>query len=140
MSYKIFRIASPVGYGMPQDKIFSVFVNNAADGKELKVYGNGKRIQNYIDTRDVARAVECGLLVDHLNGVYLISGNSIGDLELARECVAFFNRGASIIVDGNKIDSDYERWDLSGKKAEKELGYISIKSIFDSMEYVRGKQ
>lgn len=133
--YGCLRIASPVGAGMPQNKIFSVFVENAKNGKDIVIYGNGERIQNYIDVRDFSEAVS-KIIHSSAQGVYNISGNSISDLELARQCKKCFETTGEIFIDEKIQQSAPEKWIISGKAALRDFGYTPKKSIVDSIRYV----
>ena len=53
----ILRLTSPVGPGMPDNRILSIFVKQALVNDPLRITGQGTRQQNYVDVRDVALAV-----------------------------------------------------------------------------------
>ena len=55
------RLTSPVGPLAPKNRIFSTFVSNALRGEPLKLIGQGTRLQNYVDVRDVANLISKSL-------------------------------------------------------------------------------
>lgn len=117
------RLTSPVGRGMRQDRILSVFAQRALAGEPLQVAGNGSRTQDYVDVEDVARAVEL-CLGKPTTGVYNIAhGHSVSNAELARACVEAL-RSSSKVELGNGVDSqEGQRWEVSIQHAADDLGY-----------------
>lgn len=138
VSYLILRIPSPVGFGMPAEKIFSVFVKKAASGGTLTVYGDGQRIQSYLDIRDLVRAVQLGI-GKGLKGTYQIVGNGVCDEELARRCLAYYGRREQIQFCRDGYKNAAEKWILSGWKAKKDFGYEPAYTLEDSIAYVAGQ-
>lgn len=133
------RIASPVGAGMPCNKIFSVFVEKSRANKNIEIYGDGKRIQNYIDVRDLAEAVK-KVIDSHVQGIYNIPGESISDIELAKCCKDFYHSNSKIQIREIVSEIESEKWIISGEAAKREFGYVPQKTIKDSISYVvKGK-
>ncbi|MBP3544349.1 MAG: NAD(P)-dependent oxidoreductase [Lachnospiraceae bacterium] len=130
----ILRIASPVGKGMPNNKIFSVFAKNGLKNQDIVIQGNGTRIQNYLDVRDLAEAIK-KVIEKHPAGTYIVNGNSVSDRELAERCI-FVNKSQSKVVIKGNSDIPEESWIPSGELAEKEFGYTSKCSLEDSIRYV----
>lgn len=135
IQYLNFRISSPVGLEMPEGKIFSAFVRKSLQQEEIEIYGNGQRIQNYLDVRDLVYAVRKGLNSD-CRGTYNIIGNSISDYDLAKSCVACFHSCGRIRIKNENIVGNTEKWILSGNKAKNDFDYAPCYSIEDSIEYV----
>lgn len=131
--YVCLRIASPVGSGMPDDKIFSVFVRNSMRNEALRIFGDGKRMQNYIDTRDLSEAIAKAAASDAC-GVYNIPGRSMSDIVLAQCCITTLNSSSRIEV--GKSNAEPERWMISGEAAKRDFGYESAIKIEDSVRYV----
>lgn len=118
----IFRIPSPIGRKTAQNKIVPVFVKNAINNVDFSILGQGNRIQNYIDVRDIARAVECAILKE-AHGVFNIaSEKSYSNKELAELCIGLFNSKSSIRFQGIDKEEDYQ-WVVSTKKAHEVLGF-----------------
>ena len=135
------RISSPIGTGMPSNRIFSVFVNNCIKNENIEICGKGGRVQNYIDVRDIAKAVwAVDKHFEEKNGgreLFLIGNTSISNLDLAKKCIEITNSKSQILFDGIDVDENV-RWVLSCEKAKKILGFvpeISLKkSILDFFE------
>lgn len=130
----ILRIASPVGKGMPDNKIFSVFVNHSLKNQDIVIQGNGTRIQNYLDVRDLTEAIK-KVIGKRCAGTYIVNGNSVSDRELAERCIAVNHSKSRLIIKGDS-DMPEEAWVLSGELAEREFGYTTKCSIEDSIRYV----
>lgn len=128
----IFRIPSPIGKKTAPNKIVPVFVKNAINNIDYTLLGNGGRIQNYIDVRDIARAVGCAI-ERNANGTYNIaSEKSYTNKELAELCISLFNSISSIHYDGVDKEEDYQ-WIVSTEKAKRELGFIANYSLVDTL-------
>ena len=129
----ILRISSPVGVGMPKNKIFSVFAKKALGNEEIVLSGNGTRIQNYIDVDDIVQAVDLSLKYNKTNIFNIASSISHSNIELAEICIKTFKSKSKIVFSG-EIDPEEEyNWTISIKKAKKELGYFPKNSIEDSL-------
>jgi UDP-glucose 4-epimerase len=129
----VLRIPSPIGAGMPDNRILSVFVRRALSGAPITLLGHGSRRQNYVDVRDVARAVE-SCVRQKAAGVYHIAGEtSISNLELADTCKSTLNSSSPIIFSEEPDPEEGFTWDVSIEKASRELGYQPRCKIEDSI-------
>lgn len=129
----IFRIPSPIGRRTPSNKIIPVFVKNALNGKDFLLKGKGMRIQNYIDVRDIARAVKCAIY-NGANGVFNIaSDKSYSNRELAELCISLFNSSSKIRYEGCDPE-EKNQWIISTEKARTILGFHTLYSIEDSLK------
>ena len=129
----IFRITSPIGKNMPKNKIMRAFVEKSLRNEDIVLLGKGKRVQNYIDVFDIARAIECAIEADNPNGVYNIaSPKSISNIELAELCKFLLKSDSKILFNGVDKEED-NKWIVDTSKAEKELGFIAKKSIEESI-------
>ncbi len=133
IQYFIFRIPSPVGKGMPQNKIFSTFIKESMNHERINIFGDGKRTQNYLDIRDLTIAINLSL-ESSCSGLYNIAGNEISDLQLAECCNLLFQSDSQIIVKNGCNKS--EQWILSKEKANDDFGYSPCFSIRDSIKFV----
>lgn len=128
----IFRIPSPIGKKTAPNKIVPVFVKNAINNVDYTLLGKGGRIQNYIDVRDIARAVGCAI-ERNANGTYNIaSEKSYTNKELAELCIRLFNSKSSIQYDGEDKEEDYQ-WIVSTEKAKRDLGFIANYSLEETL-------
>ena len=129
----IFRITSPIGKNMPKNKIMRVFVEKSLRNEDIVLLGKGKRVQNYIDVFDIARAIECTIEADNPNGVdNIASPKSISNIELAELCKFLLKSDSKILFNGVDKEED-NKWIVDTSKAEKELGFIAKKSIEESI-------
>jgi nucleoside-diphosphate-sugar epimerase len=132
----VLRLTSPVGPGMPRERILPVFISRALVGAPLEVAGKGSRCQDYVDVRDVAGAVAAGLERRSTGVLNIASGRCISNLDLARRCAAVLRSSSEIQV-GRAVDPEEGiRWEVSIAKAERELGYRPRRSLDDSIAAV----
>lgn len=128
----IFRIPSPVGRNTPSNKIIPVFVRNAIEGHDFVLRGTGARIQNYIDVRDIARAVKCAIEKES-RGIYNIASRiSYSNREVAELCIQLFGASSKITYQGTDEEEDFQ-WIVSVEKAKRELGFETSYSIQDTL-------
>lgn len=117
----ILRLTSPVGPGMPEERILASFVALALAGEPLEVRGAGTRRQDYVDVRDVAAAVEAALT---RSGCFNIgSGRAISNGELARLCVSVLGSASAVEIGIGEDPDDGVDWQVSIARAAAELGY-----------------
>ena len=128
----IFRIPSPIGRKTAPNKIVPVFVKNAINNIDYTLLGNGGRIQNYIDVRDIARATRCSIERNACGTYNIASEKSYSNKELAELCISLFNSQSSIFYQGVDKEEDYQ-WIVSTEKAKKELGFIAKYSLADTI-------
>jgi len=130
------RLTSPVGRGMPDNRIFSTFVRHALENKSLRIMGQGGRVQNYIDMRDLVPVVLVAL-ASRRTGVFNIAGaQSISNRDLANTCIRVVNSSAVIEETGQPDPEEEVRWDISIDQAVSELGYCPVYSIESSIKAV----
>lgn len=135
INLSIFRIPSPIGRNTPVNKIIPVFVKNAIENHDYVLLGTGGRIQNYIDVRDIARAVRCAIEKE-ANGIYNIaSDKSYSNKEVAELCIKLFNSCSKISYRGVDKEED-SRWIVSTEKAKKELGFKAFYSLEDTLKEI----
>ena len=84
--YAIVRISSMYGVGMNKDTFIPRLIKQAIHDSEVKVFGNGSRLQNYVHVSEVVRVlIKASQQKD--NAVYLASGErSYSNIEIAN-CV-----------------------------------------------------
>ncbi|MFC1461804.1 NAD-dependent epimerase/dehydratase family protein [Verrucomicrobiota bacterium] len=117
------RLTSPVGPGMPENRILSVFAKQALTGRPIQLAGQGSRRQDYVDVRDIAYAVEL-CLKGRVKGLYNIAGGtSISNRELAETCVRVLNSSSPIEFSGAPDPEEGIIWDVSIAKASRQFGY-----------------
>jgi UDP-glucose 4-epimerase len=136
VGYRFFNV-----YGAGQDtdayytSVINVFVQRLINGDAPVIHGSGEQTMDFINVRDISRALYLGIETDVENEVFNVgSGNmtSIADL-------------AEILIDivGADVQPKYEDRDVlvskrqaSIKKAKEKLGFESEVSIREGLEEV----
>ena len=131
----IFRIPSPIGRKTAPDKIVPVFVKNAIENVDYNLLGQGKRIQNYIDVRDIARAVEFAIDRNASGLFNIASEKSYSNKELAELCIELFGSKSKIHFNGIDKEEDFQ-WVVSTKKAHELLGFEAQYSLVDTLREI----
>ena len=131
----IFRIPSPIGCKTAPNKIVPVFVKNAIENVDYNLLGHGKRIQNYIDVRDIARAVECAIMKNSFGVFNIASERSYSNKELAEMCIELFGSKSCIRYNGIDKEEDYQ-WVVSTKKAHDVLDFEAQYSLVDTLKEI----
>ena len=129
------RISSPIGPGLRYRRIFRLFVEKALRHEPITLHGQGARRQDYVDVRDIARAVLLTLeKAGGCSGVYQIgSGQPVSNRELAESCIRTLDSRSEIGFSGQPDPHDAVCWDLSLEKAAKELGFAPRHGLEDSI-------
>ena len=139
----ILRLTSPVGPGMPGNRILSVFVRRALANEPLQLFGHGTRRQNYVDVRDVALAVE-QCLQQRVAGLFNIGGrHSISNHDLAKLCVRVLGSSSPITFTDQPDPEEGIIWQISIAKAAEHFAYDPQYGIEESIralgaEYAAG--
>ena len=129
----ILRISSPLGPGMRPEGIASVFLRNASRNQDIVLHGKGGREQNYIDTRDIALAVDRALRTT-ATGVYNIAGvSAIANRDFAGLCKAVCRSSSTIAYSGREDAEEDVRWRIATGKAAAELGFTPRHTLEESL-------
>jgi len=132
----ILRLTSPIGPGMPDNRILSVFVRQALANELMQLAGHGTRRQNYVDVRDVAFAVE-QCLQKRVEGLFNIGGkHSISNRALAQACVRVLGSSSPITFTGQADPEEGIIWEVSSAKAAKYFAYEPRYRIEESIRAV----
>lgn len=127
------RLTSPIGPGTPPGRIFSEFASRARRGEPLVLAGQGGRRQNYVDVRDIARAVgQC--LQSQAAGIFNVAGTAaVTNLNLARCCIQTLGSASPIVFSGASDQEENTTWEVSIEKARQTFGYQPVHSLEDSI-------
>lgn len=131
------RIPSPIGCGMNKKNFLSLLLEKCRSNEEIILFGHGGRKQNYIDVRDVCRAI-LEVVVRDAKGVFCIGGTCISNEELAKTCIALSDSKSPIIFKGMDKEED-NIWDISFDKASGYLGYEPGYSLEDTIRWLLGQ-
>lgn len=135
MSKIILRIPSPIGRGMRHNTFLYRVLEQCYKGQDISIYGSGKRVQNYIDVRDIAEAVRLSIGRE-AEGVFLVAGKSISNLQLAENCIAYTNADVQIRFAGVEDAEESDCWELSGKRTKEVLGYAPRHDLKETIEWI----
>jgi len=132
----IFRLAAPIGRGLKRKVVLGKFLEAARAGKTISVWGSGRREQNFVDVRDVARAVLMAL-EKHVGGIINLAGVSpVTMLELAQTIVEVVGRG-DIRVNERSDPLEHERVHYDIRRADEVLGWRPAIGLRDSLNWIR---
>ncbi|MES2837187.1 MAG: NAD(P)-dependent oxidoreductase [Bacteroidota bacterium] len=128
-SYAILRISSLMGVGMKSNTFLPLIIENAIKNKKITLFGEGKRLQNYIDVSILSKMVKKCLKYEK-NEVFLAVGEkSFTNKEIAEMVKSKTN--CEIVFEGidNSISIEYDN-----SFTKKELNIIYEKSIEQSID------
>lgn len=112
-SHAVLRYSSIVGRGM-RDRTFVPAMVRAARAGTMVVYGDGSRLQDYIDVRDAAEICFRAMTRDDNLVTLAVSARAISNADLARELAGI--TGAAVTFAGSDASASY-RYDLAGAVA-----------------------
>ena len=133
------RISSPVSDDINQmpDTVVKKWISQVSVGNSVKVYGSGKRTQDFVSTIDIAKAVIQIIKNNNARGTYNItSGTSVSMNELAEIIADKFS--AKIIHCGEDVNEN-DRWNISIKKSQNEFNYNPIFTSKQAIENLLNK-
>jgi UDP-glucose 4-epimerase len=132
IDYYNFRFSSPIGPGMKKNIFLVNVIEKCLLNEDIIIYGNGTRIQNYIDVRDISENIEKSLLINK-SGTYNLSGTSISNKNLVHLCIDLTKSKSKIIYSGEDIFDDYF-YDVSTEKAVVDLGFKYNYKLINTLE------
>jgi nucleoside-diphosphate-sugar epimerase len=95
----VLRISAPVGPGLPLTAVMARFSHAARSDKVIRLWGAGKREQDYVDVRDIALLV-VRIIAAPKPGIFnVVAGRPVTMLELA-QCIARHVKGTEIVIEG----------------------------------------
>lgn len=141
LSPVIARLFAFSGLGLPLDRHFAIgnFVNDARNGRKIRVRGTGRDIRSYLDALDMADWLIAAGLYGNSSMPYHVGSEipiSIKELaELVAECSAsLFGQRPDVIVEGLSSNIDgYSRYVPSSEKTRSALGVAQTVSLRDSI-------
>lgn len=119
----VLRLSAPIGPGMDGRRILPTFIERALAGEPLELAGRGTRGQDYVDVRDVSRAVEQAIELRAEGTFNVASGRCITNRELAETCVRELTSSSEVTFTGAADPDDAVRWEVSIERAQGQLGY-----------------
>jgi UDP-glucose 4-epimerase len=123
----ILRLSSLFGIGMKENTIIPNYINQAMQNKTIEVWGDGKRVQNYIHINDVVNIIECIIKKNEITNQKIllgVSNNEYSNIELANIIADLLNARIVFTNQDNSISLRYDNLytqKLLSWKAEKNL-------------------
>lgn len=134
-SFAIMRVPAPLGPALPKTVVAQRFFDAALAGQPVRVWGEGRREQNYVDVRDIADAM-IGAASSEWNGLINIAADKPTTmLSLATAIVDVIGRG-SVELAGVPDPLEWECTRYSNQRALDLLGWaprISLEAAIRSM-------
>jgi UDP-glucose 4-epimerase len=130
------RLTAPVGPGMPDGRILSVWVGRALRGEPLELAGDGGRRQDYVDVRDVAAGVARCLEAGASGLFNLASGRATSNRELAELVLAVCGSSSALRPTGHPDPDEHVAWEVSIERAAAAFGYTPEHDLRDSIAAV----
>lgn len=120
----ILRISAPYGPGQNPNNVIPLFLKSALSGRDIAIYGSGKRQQNFIYIDDVTRAI-LAAIKQKCSGIYNIGAvRSTNTLDLAKIILKNIPQSKSKIVFSFQDDpQENYRLKVNINKAQKELKF-----------------
>lgn len=135
MNRLILRIASPVGVGMSRKNYLSFLLDRFLREEPVELYGAGKRIQNYLDVRDIAEALRCALKKS-VSDTMVLSGTSISNRDLAILCKKMTGSSSEIIRGKHPDPEENDQWILDAGRARNILGFLPQYSLEETIRWI----
>ena len=130
----ILRIPAPIGSYLPHHRFFYKVVKSISNGQNPRIYSFGQRIQNYLDIRDLGRAV---LLLRNYpkSELFLIRGlDELSNTEAVKKIISLTNPTLKIEFSEMLDIYDSHNWSIDGSKAFSLLNYEPIYGIEDCIQ------
>jgi len=134
----ILRPSSIYGYGLPSEKLVQNYIDMASSNSDIRITGHKNRI-NLIHAYDVATAAFSAYKNESW-GVFNISskvGNTI--LEIAETAVSISDGGSIVVLDDNKNNVAFTRFDLDAKLAKKSFSFEAEINLKEGMLLMKNK-
>jgi UDP-glucuronate decarboxylase len=131
----ILRLAAPVGPGLKPNLVLSKFIELARSNGTIEIWGDGKREQNYVDTRDIAELI-VRVLANPIQTVFNVAAlQPVTMYELAKIVISSAKLGSiSFAEKSDPLEGQTARYSI--EKARKFYDWspkIDIKSSCESI-------
>lgn len=135
----VLRLPSPVGVGMNDNTFLSILIDRFIKDKDVEIYGNGDRVQNYIDVRDVSDAIIKAIRSKN-TGKFLVAGmKSVSNYDLALIVKKITNSSSKVITGLHEDCEESNKWIIDTTQAYEMLGFKPQYSIEDSILWIVGE-
>lgn len=136
------RIPAPIGPGQSEQTIVPIFIRKALNNEDITILGKGTRKQNYVDVRDIARAVEGIIEHKKAHGIYNIAASvPVSNIDLAKLCIDLTGSRSKIVFSDKADMADGQVWDVDCTKLKNDTEYTPVysleKTICDMASFMR---
>lgn len=131
-AHSIMRVPAPIGPGLPDMVVAKRFFDQAMAGQTIRVWGTGRREQNYVDVFDIAD-IFLRSAFSMSAGIFNIAANAPTTmLELAAVVARVVNRGSFELASvADPLEEEYTRY--SNALAYEALGWAPSILLEDSI-------
>lgn len=131
----VLRISGPIGPGLRANVVMARFVATAREDKSITLWGSGRREQDFIDARDLARLVLAAVKQEARGIFNAASGHTVTMRELAETVIKRIG-GGGIAMSGqpDPNESIYARYDV--RKARQQLGWEPRFTLGDMVDSI----
>jgi len=128
----ILRVPAPIGLGLPETVVAKRFFDQGLAGQVIRVWGTGKREQNYVDVRDIADIFLRAACLPSL-GIFNISADTPTTMLELAELITKVIPGASFEMAkvADPLEPEYARY--SHDRARELLGWVPKLSLENSI-------
>lgn len=130
----VLRINAPYGMNTRRKTVINIFLESVLKGKNLILFGNGNRQQDFIYVLDVARAFWISYLKKKYGIYNIASGKTVTMKELANIIINLTKYPSKIIYSGEPDLQEGFQVDIDISKARNELGFLPEYSLEDGLK------
>ena len=106
------------------EKLIPLMINNALNGKELPIYGEGLNIRDWIHVKDHCEAILKVLLEGEIGQTYNIGGDSeLSNIKLVKKLLKIIEKSESLIKFVKDRPGHDLRYAINHEKISKELNW-----------------
>ncbi len=128
------RCSNNFGTHQYPEKLIPVVISKILAGKKIPIYGDGQNRRDWLHVLDHCRGIKSVMLNGASGEIYNIGGGTeLSNLDLARRIVQTMGASEDLITFVADRKGHDLRYSVSFEKIERELGYIPLESIDDTL-------
>ena len=113
--------------------VISIFARAAAQGMELKIYGDGEQTRDFIYAGDVAEGISSALMTENVNTIYNLSTSIETSINSVAAKLSRLSETALMLRHLPSREGDIRRSCLSNAKARQNLGWQPRVSVLEGL-------
>lgn len=135
--FSLIRITAPIGTNMPRHRLLSQILLSIKTGTPVKIYGKGKRVQNYVFVTDIAKTIFQLTQKEILPKVcWVVGKENISDADLVAKVYSELNIKPSYVFTDPPPDTQLDENDYSFNSNSYPNDYISPNMSIIDREYL----